>query len=217
MATTKEEQEAAAKVEAGAKAKADAEAKEKERLEADAKKPKTAEELQAELEKTALALKEANKEAADRRKKLNAYEEAEKKRLEAEMTEAEKTAAKLRAQETEIATLKHQQIIRKVADEIGLPPVLAERLRGDTEEELKADAEKLKELIPTKEPEKDDKTKNLKLKNSVTNPANGHLDETPQQIRERLHPKGSGIFDPVKVREMGGGLAHISDQEVKPS
>ena len=51
--------------------------------------------LQAELEETRKALKAANAEAADKRKKLQAFKEAEAKRKEAEMTEVEKLQAKV--------------------------------------------------------------------------------------------------------------------------
>ena len=62
--------------------------------------------LQAELEKTRKALKETNREAAERRKKLEAYEKAESERQQAEMTEldrmrAEKDAADKRAEAAE--------------------------------------------------------------------------------------------------------------------
>jgi hypothetical protein len=49
--------------------------------------------MQAELERTRAALKAANAEAADRRKKLDAYEKAEQERKQAEMTELEKLQA----------------------------------------------------------------------------------------------------------------------------
>ena len=51
--------------------------------------------LQAELEQIRKALKAANSEAADRRKKLEAFEAAEQKRKEAEMSELEKAQAAL--------------------------------------------------------------------------------------------------------------------------
>ena len=57
--------------------------------------------LLAELEETRKALKVANAEAADRRKKLQAFEEAEAKRKEAEMSEVEKLNAKLAEMVTE--------------------------------------------------------------------------------------------------------------------
>jgi phage-related minor tail protein len=49
--------------------------------------------VKAELERTRKALKEANREAAERRKKLEAFEAKEKERQAAEMTELEKAQA----------------------------------------------------------------------------------------------------------------------------
>jgi vacuolar-type H+-ATPase subunit I/STV1 len=57
--------------------------------------------MAAELEQIRKALKEANREAAERRKKLEAYEQAETARKEAEMSEIEK--AQKRAHEAEAA------------------------------------------------------------------------------------------------------------------
>lgn len=53
------------------------------------------EDVKAELEKVRKALREANKEAADRRKKLDAFEAAEKERQAAQMTELEKAQAEI--------------------------------------------------------------------------------------------------------------------------
>ena len=71
--------------------------------------------LQAELERTRKALADANKEAAQRRKKLEAYEVAEAERKQAQMSELEKAQAKLaelekRAAEAEAG--KRQALIR---------------------------------------------------------------------------------------------------------
>ena len=57
----------------------------------------TADELKAELERVRLALKNANKEAADRRKKLEAYEAAEKEAAEKELSEAQRLQKELEA------------------------------------------------------------------------------------------------------------------------
>lgn len=51
--------------------------------------------LLAELERTREALKQANHEAASRRKELEKFQEAEQRRKEAEMTELERANAKL--------------------------------------------------------------------------------------------------------------------------
>lgn len=71
--------------------------------------------LQAELERMRKALADANKEAAQRRKKLEAFEQAEAERKKAEMTELEQAQAKLaelerRAQEAEAG--KREALIR---------------------------------------------------------------------------------------------------------
>lgn len=65
-----------------------------------------ADDTTAELERTRAALQAANREAADRRKKLEQYEKAEQDRKQAEMTELEKLqaakeAAEKRAQDAE--------------------------------------------------------------------------------------------------------------------
>lgn len=67
----------------------------------------TAAELKAELEAARKALKSANNEAADRRKKLDAYEKAEEERKSAEMTELDKAnKAKQQAEDKATAALK---------------------------------------------------------------------------------------------------------------
>jgi hypothetical protein len=53
----------------------------------------TPEEIRAELERTRDALKKANKEAAERRKKLDAYEKAEADRKTAELSETDRLKA----------------------------------------------------------------------------------------------------------------------------
>ena len=55
----------------------------------------TADELKAELERVRKALKDANKEAADRRKKLEAYEAKEKEDAEKELSESQRLQKKL--------------------------------------------------------------------------------------------------------------------------
>lgn len=50
--------------------------------------------------------------------------------------------------EEKVATLERQILVRDVADEFNLPPALRDRLKGETEEELKADAKVLAELVP---------------------------------------------------------------------
>lgn len=67
----------------------------------------------AELERTRAALKAANKEAADRRKRLDTLETAEKERQQAEMTELDKTKVELDALKAANATA--QASLRRAA------------------------------------------------------------------------------------------------------
>ena len=59
----------------------------------------TPEEIRAELERTRDALKKANKEAADRRKKLDAFEKTEADRKAAELSEVDRLKADLKARD----------------------------------------------------------------------------------------------------------------------
>lgn len=59
--------------------------------------------VQAELEKTRIALKAANKEAAERRKRLEDLESAEQARKTAEMTETDRLKAELEAAKADVA------------------------------------------------------------------------------------------------------------------
>lgn len=142
----------------------------------------------AELEKTREALKKANKEAAERRKRLEELEAAELKRKEAEMTETERVQAKLKTLEDENLKLsqdklnfERRELQRKVAKETGLPEGLAERLRGDDEEAMTADAKTILELLP-----KQEEQKKTPPKIDPTNPANGMKGETIEQKKQRL-------------------------------
>lgn len=98
---------------------------------------KSRSEIPPEVEK---ALKKANKEAETLRLKLQEYEDS-KKSEEQKLTEA-KTAA-----EKEAAEAKQDYLRLKVGTSKGLPPAVAERLRGETEEDMAEDADRLLELI----------------------------------------------------------------------
>lgn len=153
---------------------------EKVAVQPEPKPAQTLEQVAAELEAARKALKDANREAADRRKKLEAYEKAEQEKAAAELSETDKlkkqleeTAAKLRA--VELNNLK-----QRTAAAVGLPPELADRLQGETEDDLKADAEKLAKLMPPKQP-----------KAGPTNPADGKQ-ETVYELGARLVKEAQG-------------------------
>ena len=50
--------------------------------------------------------------------------------------------------EDKVSALERQILVRDVADEVGLPPALRDRLKGDTKEELLEDAKALAALVP---------------------------------------------------------------------
>lgn len=157
---------------------------------ADAKPAVTVEALQAELEATRKALKDANKEAAERRKRLDAIEKADKEKADAELSETEKlkrelesTAARLKAAETD-------NLKRRIAAETSLPAELIDRLRGETEDELKADAQALLKLIP-------------KVKLGATNPGNAR--------QETVYEQGARLKQETASADIwsGGGVKFI--------
>ena len=158
----------------------------------------------AEFAKLQAALKQANKESAERRKKLEAFEKEEQARKDAALSDAEKASQRLQEYEAKLRLLERRELVRKVADEVGLPLALAERLQGETEEELKADAEKLLALVPA--PDKP------KLKTDPTNPGNAHREESEAEMRARLFPNNANPFDPKAMRARGGGLV-FNDKE----
>jgi hypothetical protein len=106
------------------------------------------EDLKAELARVQAALKEANSEAAGRRKKLEAFEAAEAKRKESEMSELQKAQAKLAEYETRIKAHDREKVQAEIAAKTGLPAAFASRLKGETPEELEADAKSLLEALP---------------------------------------------------------------------
>jgi len=110
---------------------------------------------------TKAALKAANSEAAERRRKLEAYEKAEKERDEAEMSEMDKLNKRLEETEAERDSLIAKDDDRKASDEkkklqqsaaekVGLPNEFSDRVRGETSEEMEADAKVLLDAMPVK-------------------------------------------------------------------
>ena len=91
-----------------------------------------------------------NKENQQRREKLEAFEAAEEKRKEAEMSELELAQKKLADLEAEHNQLKLEAHQATAAAEAGLPPEFAGRIKGATIEEMNADAKALFDLLPVK-------------------------------------------------------------------
>ena len=151
----------------------------------------------AEFEKMQAALKEANKEAAARRKRLEELEAAEAKRKEAEMTETEKAQKRAQELEAKLKAYELTEMQRAAAEKAGLPAQLAKRLQGSTAEELEADAKALADTLP----------KPTKTTANVTNPgANGQQGETDAQRKARIFGTDFDPFDPETAKRKGGGF-----------
>lgn len=104
-------------------------------------KTETAEELKARLADVEKQLVNKRDEAARLHTKVEKFETeklSETERLQKERDDALKTANEL----------KTKQAQRDAADKVGLPPHLADRLKGATPEELEADAKMLLDSLP---------------------------------------------------------------------
>ena len=169
--------------------------------------PKGNEAIQAELEDIRAALKKANAEAAKYRKAASAYEEAEEKRKEAELSEIERLQKQLEKAQAEAAALQRETLQRRVASEMGLPEPLALRLKGETVEEMKEDAQSILDAMPTPQ----------KPKVQPTNPANGQPpQETLSARRSRIYAGGQSApdaFDPSTATQHGGGVIWQGSKE----
>lgn len=82
------------------------------------------------------ALRKANKEAETLRLKLKEFEDRDK-------TDQQKLAERAEAAEKRAAELERQTLRSKVGAAKGLPPKMWDRLRGDDEDALTADADDL--------------------------------------------------------------------------
>ncbi len=98
--------------------------------------------------KTIEALRAEIKELKPKAKQADELIAAEQKRKEAEMTEMQKLQAQLEKANTELKAAHASDLRRQAAGEVGLPLVFADRLKGETLEELTADAKQILEALP---------------------------------------------------------------------
>lgn len=151
----------------------------------------------AEFDKLQAALKEANREAASRRKRLDELEQAEAKRKEAEMSETQRLQAQLEAATAKAAKLEREGNQRDIAARVGLPAAFAGRIQGETPEDMEADAKALLAAMP----------RSAQPNISPTNPPAGTPTETEAQKRQRLLGTNAvNLLDPANVRRAGGGV-----------
>jgi len=158
----------------------------------------------ATIQKQREAEREALKKLEAAQKKLEQFEEAERKRKEAQMSETEKLQAQLAEREAELKRLQLQQLQYQAAKEAGLPDDFAPRLKGETLEELRADAEALAKVLP----------KPTAPKISPTQPGSAKQGESEAQQRARVYGWGSGagVFDPEAIKEQGGGVRWVDKE-----
>lgn len=141
-------------------------------------KAETVEELKARLDEAERRAKNKADEAERHFKKLAKFEQEEAKRKEAEMTEIELANKRSQELEAKVRQLEISRLQHDIAAKVGLPSVLADRLKGETPEELEADAKLLLEAQP-----KQKATPNI----GATNPGEqASKDETRAQKLKRL-------------------------------
>jgi hypothetical protein len=161
-----------------------------------------------ELEAMRAALKKANAEAARFRKQVEAIEAERKAKEEAEMTELQKAQKRAAELEAKLTALELAQKRREIAEKVGLPPALAARLQGASDEELEADAKALLESLP--KPQEPPKKPSQLI--PPVNPNSAQQTETDDQRRARLFGAKVDIFDPNFMKSHGGGV-FINDKE----
>ena len=110
--------------------------------------PETGKSAEDRIKDMEAALKKANTEAAKYRKAAEAIEAERKAKEEAELSETEKLRKRAAELEAELKAARIATLQRDAAAKHSLPAELASRLKGETLEELEADANTLAELLP---------------------------------------------------------------------
>jgi chromosome segregation ATPase len=111
-------------------------------------KAETVEELKARLEEAERRAKNKAEEAERHFRKLTKLEQEEAKRKEAEMTEIELANKRAQELEAKVRQLEISRLQHDIAAKVGLPAIYADRLKGETPEELEADAKLLLDAQP---------------------------------------------------------------------
>ena len=166
-----------------------------------ATQPTTADEDEFSRERamnTILNLRKAEKEWKRKEKELEQLQSKEQERKQAELTDIERMKARADELEAELKEERQGRLRLQVAAEYNLPEALANRLQGESLEELKADAEQLAKLLP--KPKKENPALN------PTDIGDGQKGETDAQKRARIYNKGVSLFDVDGIKKNGGGV-----------
>ena len=121
---------------------------------------------------------------------LERLRKAEEERKQAEMSETERLKAENNRLQSELKakTVRTMQI--EAAAKAGIPAALSDRLKGETPEEMEADAKQLFESLP----------KPVTPKTGVTNPGAQAKEPAVERLNSDIDP-----FDPAWVKAHGGG------------
>lgn len=107
-------------------------------------------EIKAELERVKQHAANKEQEAERHFKKLQSFEKAEQDKKDAELSELDKEKKRAAQLEAENKKIKLDLLKQQTASKLGLPEILANRLQGETPEEIEKDAKELLETLPKK-------------------------------------------------------------------
>lgn len=178
----------------------------------------TPEQLQAKLDDANKALKAANKESADRRKRLEELEKAETDRQAASLSETEKLQKQVADAEARAKTAQAQanerliraEIVAKAATLKFADPADAfalidrSKITVSDSGEVEGADELLKELAKAKPYML--AARSQQALNSGNPPGGNGEGETDAQKRARIYGSGGTYFDPQAGRQQGGGV-----------
>lgn len=97
-------------------------------------------------------LKDAERQAAELAAKVREFEDRDRSEIERAQARIEELEQAASAAQQQVADLQAAQMRSRVASEIGLPAALADRLRGDDEDQVRQDAEQLMAAVGASRP-----------------------------------------------------------------
>lgn len=158
-------------------------------------------------------LREIEKQSKKEKRELEELRKAEQTRKDAELSESERLKKQLADAMTQLRESNLKQLRAEIAAEVGLPGALAQRLQGTNEEEIRADATRLLEVLPKVSTETiKDKPKPPTLK--PTNPGeNASQHQTREQQRADIFGvRSAGVFDQDVAAAKAGGV-HFPEEK----
>jgi DNA repair exonuclease SbcCD ATPase subunit len=138
-------------------------------------------------ERAKAKINKVNREAKNLRERLKAFEEAEAKRKESEMSETEKAVARAEAAEKRATELEFEKLRSDIARDKGLTAAQAKRLQGSTKEELEADAEDLLEAF--NKPTGNSNSRGSGKLRGGANPDESALELDPEKLANSIRPR----------------------------